>query len=113
VAQFLQDSTAEGSTVVRVVGEVDLSVTEDLKAVVRRCLTPGATVELDLSDLAFIDSSGLGTLVQLLKEAARQDTALTLTNAGPHIRRVFEVTGLTAVFDARPSDRDAHGAADV
>lgn len=111
MAQFLQDSTAEGSTVVRVVGEVDLSVTEDLKAVVRRCLTPGHAVELDLSDLEFIDSSGLGTLVQLLKEAARQESTLTLTNPGPHIRRVFEVTGLTAVFDARPSHRNSDDAA--
>lgn len=48
-------------------------------------------VTLDLSDLTFIDSHGLHTIVTFAKA---RDT-VTLTGVSPHIRRVFEITRLT------------------
>lgn len=107
MAQFLRDTGAGGSTVVRAVGEVDLSATEDLAAAVRPCLANGASVELDLSEVAFIDSSGLGTLVQLLKEAARNGGSLTLTGVSASTYRLLEVTGLAKVFDVRLASKDS------
>jgi anti-anti-sigma factor len=107
VAQFLRDTGADGSTVVRAVGEVDLSATEDLAAAVRPCLAHGESVELDLAGVEFIDSSGLGTLVQLLKEAARNGASLTLTGVSTSTYRLLEVTGLAPVFDVRLASKDA------
>lgn len=107
MAQFVQGTSAHGSTVVRAVGEVDLSTTEDLAAAVRPCLAEGESVELDLSGVVFIDSSGLGTLVQLLKEAARKGASLTLTGVSANTYRLLEVTGLATVFDVRLASKDA------
>lgn len=106
MAQFLQQSATDGSTLVRVVGEVDLSVVEDLKEAVRPSFAEGAVVEVDLSELEFIDSSGLGAFVQLLKEAGRRGSTLRLTRVSASTFRLFEVTGLAGVFDIRPDTQD-------
>jgi anti-anti-sigma factor len=53
---------------------------------------------LDLRELAFVDSSGIGALCQLREEARARGVALTLTDVPEHARRVLEITGLTEVF---------------
>ncbi|MDZ5620062.1 STAS domain-containing protein [Nocardioides bizhenqiangii] len=111
MAQFSQDTSVDGSTVVRAVGEVDLSTAQDLAAAVRPCLADGESVVLDLSGVEFIDSSGLGTLVQLLKEAARNGASLTLGGVTASTYRLLEVTGLAAVFDVRLANKGSDGVA--
>ena len=111
MAQFSHDSSADGSMVVRAVGEVDLSTTEDLAAAVRPWLADGGSVVLDLSGVEFIDSSGLGTLVQLRKEAARNGASMTLAGVGASTYRLLEVTGLAGVFDVRLASKDPDGVA--
>lgn len=106
MAEFVQSGTADGATVLHVVGEVDLAVVEDLKTAVRSCLADSTAVEVDLSELEFIDSSGLGALVQLLKEATRDGGSLALTGVRPSTHRLLEVTGLASVFDLRLADAD-------
>ena len=107
MAQFLRDPGATGATVVRAVGEVDLATSEDLAAAVRPCLSDGASIELDLSGVEFIDSSGLGTLVQLLKEATRSGASFVLVGVSASTYRLLEVTGLTPVFDVRLASKNA------
>ena len=111
MAQFIREPGGDGPTVVRALGEVDLSATEDLAAAVRPCLTDGASVELDLAGVEFIDSSGLGTMVQLLKEASREGASLTLTNVAASTHRLLVVTGLDSVFDIRLAGKDPGGIA--
>ena len=113
VAQFLQDTIADGSMVVRVVGEVDVAVLEDLRAAVRPCLSACDVVAVDLSGVEFIDSSGLGALVQLMKEAGRQDVAFTLTGVRPPTYRLLELTGLTSIFDIRSGSQAADNVIDA
>ena len=111
MAQFSQGTGADGSTVVHAVGEVDLSTTEDLAAAVRPCLSNGESVVLDLSGVVFIDSSGLGTLVQLLKVAVRNGASLTLDGVSASTYRLLEVTGLAPVFDVRLASKNSDGVA--
>ncbi len=113
MAQFLQSTLADGSIVVRAVGEVDLAVIEDLQATVRPCISACDAVVVDLSGVEFIDSSGLGALVQLMKEAKREGTSFTLTGVSAPTYRLFELTGLAAVFDIRTGSQDATGAANT
>jgi anti-sigma B factor antagonist len=98
VAEFVRSTTAEGATLVCVVGEVDLDSVQGMVEAVRPCLVDGETVELDLAGLQFMDSTGLGNLVQLRKEAARTGATLTLRNVSPSTYRLFEVTGLAEFF---------------
>lgn len=55
------------------------------------------TVFLDLQDVEFIDSSGLGALVATLKNVT-PDRKLVLIGLTPPVQRVFELTRMNSVF---------------
>ena len=85
--------TGEGdATVWQVVGELDLGSAE----VLRTAIVPNGEVclTLDLSELTFIDSSGLHTLERL----AGAERMVVLRGPSANVRRVFEIVG----FDQDP-----------
>jgi anti-sigma B factor antagonist len=56
-------------------------------------------VVVDLHGVSFIDSSGLGVLVGALRQLREQGgSALVLRGMQEPVRRVFDITGLAAVF---------------
>lgn len=59
-------------------------------------------LELDLSTLTFLDSSGLGALVSLHKTLRQRDGAVRLLQPAPNIRLLLELTRLNAVFEITP-----------
>ena len=65
-----------------------------------RALTDGAptNVILDLSEVSFIDSSGLGSIVATMKQIG-QDRKMQLTGLTPNVARVFRLTRMDKVFD--------------
>ncbi len=81
----------EGVTVVTAAGEVDVSTAPELRAMLQDA-SEGAIV-VDLSQVTFLDSTGLGVLVAASK---RGDVRLVVTR--PQITKVLEVTGLSEVF---------------
>jgi anti-anti-sigma factor len=56
---------------------------------------------LDLTDVDFIDSTGLRVLLNIRNDAKRNDHVLTLVAPGPTARRIFEITGTRGLFEWR------------
>ena len=56
-------------------------------------------IALDLSDVPYIDSAGLGTLVSILRETRNAKKALKLVGLRQNIKRIFEMTRLDKIFD--------------
>jgi anti-sigma B factor antagonist len=84
-----------GRFVVGFSGELDIVSVEGIEAQVEDLLVlPATRVDLDLTDLAFMDSSGLAVLVRI----ANQFGPLRVVGARPLVRRVIEVTGLTEIL---------------
>lgn len=84
---------------VRLLGELDLSTAPQLRDELARLAAGGATlVTVDLSDLGFIDSTGLSVLITGLKRFRQQGGELALRSPSPSTRKVLEITGLTEVF---------------
>ena len=105
---FAVHSTPAGSTLlVAVVGEVDMTTAPDLSQAIERAPDDTALVVIDLSEVTFLDSSGLNSLVQARRALAEREVAMTVVvPPASAIRRVFEITRLTEqldVIDARPS----------
>jgi anti-anti-sigma factor len=93
----LQLSVAPGGdeTVVTVSGELDMSTAEQLSQTVTDQLRQGPSrIVIDLTDLKFCDSLGLGTLVVLSRTARNQQTFLQLRNPSPFFSRMLDVTGV-------------------
>ena len=87
------EEPSPGRVVVGVAGEIDVATAP---AVERALADAGVAkrVVLDLSECAFIDSSGLRTLLGARSAAATAGGSLVLVVSDPGIMRVFEVTGL-------------------
>ena len=100
---------AAGAAVVRVTGDVDMVSSPILREAVMELLLDrrGATVVVNLDGVEYIDSSGVASLIEGLKEARRVRRSLRLAclNDGP--RHVLELTRLLDLFDVYATEADA------
>ena len=88
-------------TIVRASGRIT-SATSDLLQRTIRGLIPGTKrIVLDLAEVNYIDSSGLGALVSVYLTASRAQCVLELANPKPRIRDLFELSRLQSVFENR------------
>ena len=57
---------------------------------------------IDMSEVEFLDSTGLGVLVGGLKKVRAHDGSLQLVCNQDRLLKIFRITGLTKVFDIHP-----------
>ena len=89
-------------------GEVDVFTAPDLDAELDALIADGnARLVVDLSDVAFLDSTGLGVLVKALKHARENGGWLHLVITSDRIRKIFEITGLDASIPIFDTAQDA------
>ena len=90
----------DGTATVVVLGEIDFSNAEDVAEGIRDAVTEWAppTVSVDLKDATFIDSTGLGALIEGYRAATEADVRFVVTNPTPSFHRVLTVTGLCELF---------------
>ena len=67
----------------------------------------GRDLVVDLGDVQFIDSSGLGALLSGHKNAIQRSTGFALANLQPRVKAMFELTRLQRVFEIYPGLREA------
>ena len=80
---------------------------EALRAHVAWLLRDRRSIVLHLGDVAFVDSSGLGTMVRTLTSVRQAHGDLKLCNVPEHVRKVLELSHLTKLFDAHESEEKA------
>jgi anti-anti-sigma factor len=84
---------------VRVSGELDVAVIDRLQQRLDSLARVGETVVLDLSELSFIDSSGLNVIVTTFRQAKRDGWELRVEpKMSAPVLRVVKLMGLDAVF---------------
>lgn len=82
----------------RLAGEVDFTSAGPVQSTLTSMILPGGTVVADLTEVTFIDSSGLGALVQAHRTALERETRLVVV-ASSSVLRLLRVTGLDAVLE--------------
>lgn len=88
-------------TVVTVQGEIDAYSHERLRRVLIDLQKPHAhTLVIDLADVPFMDSSGLGVLVGAYKRARSRSGAVCLLSPDDRVLKLLAVTGLNKVIVA-------------
>jgi anti-sigma B factor antagonist len=104
----LDVSQQDGWAVLAVSGEVDVATAPRLRERLVDLVSEGShRVVVDLENVEFLDSTGLGVLVGALKRVRTHDGDLALVCTQPRILKVFEITGLTKVFSIHRSVDDA------
>ncbi|OJF10651.1 STAS domain-containing protein [Couchioplanes caeruleus] len=91
---------ADGTAHVTVLGEIDFSNADEVARTIRDAVTEWSPeeVRVDLSDATFIDSTGLGALIEGYRAANEAASRFIVTNPSANLRRVLSVTGLSELF---------------
>jgi anti-sigma B factor antagonist len=83
----------------RLSGELDIVTAETCKRQLSEVVDGGAkTLRLDLGELAFIDSSGLGALVAVHHHAVAAGATVELAGVSSQVRRLMQITRLDELF---------------
>ena len=86
-------------TVLSVGGDLDIVGAPELRQAVVTAVAEGSRLlALDLSDLDFVDSFGIGAVVGALKRLRQRGGDLALVCPSPRIRRVFEICDLDRIL---------------
>jgi anti-sigma B factor antagonist len=99
-----REVSGDGSSVrLRLGGEVDLSTAY----LVEDALSPALDLRctrliMDLADVEFMDSSGLRVMVVTRNALDERGAEMVIVGVNDHLRRVFEVSGLSSVFTFEP-----------
>jgi anti-sigma B factor antagonist len=87
---------------------LDAHNSNDLKEELQRLFHDSKkNILIDLSEVRFIDSSGLGALVSGFKNAITNQGNLKLSGLQPQVKSMFELTRLHRVFEIFPSTVEA------
>jgi anti-sigma B factor antagonist len=89
-------------------GEIDLATSPELRAALHEEQAQAPAVVLDLREVTFIDSSGLGVIVGQQKRSQEDGTRFAVAvEAGTSVERILNLSGLIKVLDivADPADR--------
>ena len=95
-------------TILTVTGDLVIGEPETtFKKTVTALLEEGrVNLLVDLSNVGFLDSSGLGALVRALTQSQKEGGQTKLLNAGPQVRKLLQMTKLDSVFELH-SDLEA------
>jgi len=89
----------EGTAVLSLAGEVDVSNTARVREAALQLLSGGTKkLVVDLSATEYMDSAGLGMLVGLLKRLKESGGAMGIAGARPRVNHLFEITGLNQIL---------------
>ena len=88
--------------VVRVTGEVDVSNADELRSALAGELGAGAaSVSVDLSEVPYIDSTGIGVLVGAAHHAAEKGVSFEVVRPQKNVARVLGLLGVSADLNVR------------
>ena len=89
-------------TIVRLNGRVDIESSPEFRDRLLVLLEKQSTdaVTVDLTNVPYMDASGIATLIEALKIARGRRTVFCIQGLTGSVRRLFEVTGVVALFEA-------------
>lgn len=97
-----------GSAVIDVAGEVDVYTAPQLDEALTGLIDTGKfNLVVNLSDVEFLDSTGLGVLVKALKHARENGGSLAVVATHDRITKVFKITGLDSAISLHAAVEDA------
>ena len=94
--------------VCRMNGEIDINTAPQIKKVFDKILSEKREkILINFKEVSYIDSSGLATLVEMLKNIRSYGGKLKLSNLSTKIRSLFEITKLEKLFDISNDEEEA------
>ncbi len=79
-----------------------------LRTTIDNLLSSGATrIVISLEHVNYVDSAGLGALIEIHRKTKAKGGRLILSNLGPKLRQALEIAGLLSIFETSGTAADA------
>ena len=104
----VKTESKNGLMICRVDGDIDINCSPDLKKIFDKLIsqkTPKIVIEM--TKVTYVDSSGLATLVGILKNMRSYGGKMRLAGMSPKIKSLFEITKLDKLFEIMASEEEA------
>jgi len=100
---------AGDAKVVEVDGDVDLGSSPDLRRTLFDALLHASKLAVNLAAIRYIDSSGIATLIEVLKDSQRRNKKFVLFGLSPAVQQVFHLTHVVRIFQIFQTEDEALG----
>jgi len=94
----IESEVLDGIVLIRLRGEVDLSWSQQVRTAVLAALEKNPAVGVELSEVSYIDSSGIAALVEGFQSARSRGSRFALVAVSDAVRAVLELARLDRVF---------------
>jgi anti-sigma B factor antagonist len=92
-------SERDGRVLVNLLGDIDLEHSGDIRQVLLDCVGRGADVLVDMSQVLYIDSSGIACLIEALQSSRERGSGFGLVSVSEQAGRVLKLARLDKVFE--------------
>ncbi|MNI28506.1 Anti-sigma-B factor antagonist [compost metagenome] len=92
----LQKEITEDTNTLYLIGDLDLSQATEMRNIINPLVAESErNLVINMQDLNYIDSTGIGVILSILKARDVQKAPLRIESIPPKIKRLFDITGLT------------------
>lgn len=84
---------------INLIGDLDVYSEDDFKTFIDEEIDPNKDITIDLKDLEYLDSTGLGMFMNIYKMVNDNGKDIKIINAKDNIQKLFKITDLTDLFD--------------
>lgn len=101
--------TKQGVLIVRLEGELDMHSAGEFRQIVDNALDKSGTknILLNLSNVTFVDSSGLGVILGRYKHISQLGGQMITAKIQPQVAKIFELSGLFRIIKTYNSETEA------
>ena len=104
----VETTERDGVNVLTLRGEIDVYTAPQLRQTIVDLVDGGATnIVVDMRKVEFLDSTGLGVLVEGLRRIKSKDGDLSIVATQDKILKIFDITGLNKAFSLHASVEEA------
>ena len=106
--EFQSSESDNGAVTLVIQGDIDMNTSTQVRTHLTDLFKKNQkAIVVDLSEVPYIDSSGIATLVEGLQWSHSNNTKFRLTSLTPMVKDVFEIARLLTVFEVYDSNEEA------
>ncbi len=91
----------DNNTLIKVKGRLDTLTSQEFDSQVSKIDTKDGDIVIDCSEMEYISSAGLRSLISLLKNVKAAGHTLEVINLTPAVRPIFDMTGFSSLFNLK------------
>lgn len=111
---YVTKEVTSENIIIHLHGKLDLSMASEMRADLEPYVNQtGRRLILNLKDLRYIDSTGIGIIILILKQRDALDASFHVAEIPPKIQKLFDITGITQYLITEPGSNSTERNEDI